>query len=414
MMASETVPEWQDGDDSSLADDFTNLFDEPEAACSGGAITNKTSTEASCQSSTPSWSLQGTQAVKPCDATMDSINTPQCPSSSNSAPGQGFVNVYLIVDPVTQQVYCPKQLLVYNSGEKTQAAMFGPTSLSSFPKDTIQSLANQVTRQRVEQVIVPGTNSRSFANNFIPIKQLITYNSGEKTQTAMFGPTSLNSLPNDTIRNIVNQVTKQPAEQVIAPDTNSRSIANRFIPIAPPSPTTTTQVMSYPDSVSSWIVSSSKTVESEGQSDMPPVIQAPLRSLSAYNFFFRDERDHIVHGGPMELNPAKQHHLLQEHWCRDRTKKRPHRKTHGKIDFTSLSKLISKRWKELPEDSRAFYRQVASLDWERYQAELSEQKISNAAPNATPNEAPSGSSDFIAIPHKPQDIHTLCSAGLTT
>jgi hypothetical protein len=322
---SSFVPsEWQDDDDFQLQlqpEDFANLFDdEPVAALSGGAIANKTFTEASCQSSTPRF-FQDSQAVKPCDAIMDSINTPQCPSSSNSAPGQGFVNVYLIVDPVTQQVYCPKQLLVYNSGEKTQTAMFGPTFLNSFPKDTIESLANQVAQQSTTQLVAPDTNSSSFVNP---------------------------------------------------------------IPTEPPSPTTVTQVMSYPDNISSLIGTSSKTVESEGQSDMPPATLAPLRALSPYNFFFRDERDRIVHGGPMELTPAKQHRLLQEHWGRDRTMRRRHRKTHGKIDFTSLSKLISKRWKELPEDRRAFYRQVAFLDWERYRAELREQKTSNTTPIVAP------------------------------
>jgi hypothetical protein len=132
--------------------------------------------------------------------------------------------------------------------------------------------------------------------------------------------------------------------------------------------------------------SSSETVESEGQSYMPPVMQAPLRSLSAYNFFFRDERNRILHGGPMALNPAKQHHLLQEQKHRES-------KTHGKIDFTYLSKLISKRWKELPEDRRAFYRRAAFMDWERYQTELGQQKTSNT----TPNVAPTGSNNFIAI-----------------
>lgn len=106
----------------------------------------------------------------------------------------------------------------------------------------------------------------------------------------------------------------------------------------------------------------------------------PLRALSAYNFFFRDERDCILHGTPREWNTRKQEELLRDHWARDRTKKRRHRKTHGKIDFTTLSKLISSRWKELPEERKDFYKQVAARDWERYQQELAMYKSTTTSP----------------------------------
>jgi HMG (high mobility group) box len=78
----------------------------------------------------------------------------------------------------------------------------------------------------------------------------------------------------------------------------------------------------------------------------------------------------------------KQQVLLAAHWNQDRTKKRRHRKSHGKIDFTSLSRLISSRWKELPDCRKDFYRQVAAQDWERFQRELEEYKKPAAAANA--------------------------------
>jgi HMG (high mobility group) box len=59
-------------------------------------------------------------------------------------------------------------------------------------------------------------------------------------------------------------------------------------------------------------------------------------------------------------------------WFRDRTKKRRHRKTHGKIAFTDLSRMVSKRWKELPEDKKAFYKHTAAKDLERYRQEIHE------------------------------------------
>lgn len=333
MMANATLPSiipsnWQDEDDDFQlqADDFDTLFDGPEGETSAEVETNKKSTEPSCQNST-SWSFQDTQGPKSSGSETNMVfaDARQL-SSSTSASGQGFVNVYLIVDPATQQVFCPKQLLVYNSGAEIQTAMFGPTILNSFPKGTIQNLANHV-------------NQKS-------------------------------------------------AERVIAPTIYSSASVSR-VPLAPSSPTPVTQVVSYPGSA----FSSNSTVVSVNSSDGQGYVLAPLRALSAYNFFFRDERDRILNGGPMDLTPAKQHRLLREHCCQDRTKKRRHRKTHGKIDFATLSKLISKRWKELEEDEKAFYSQVASLDWERYQKALSEQRNSNIAVTV----APTGSNNYIAI-----------------
>jgi len=104
----------------------------------------------------------------------------------------------------------------------------------------------------------------------------------------------------------------------------------------------------------------------------------PLHALSAYNYFFRDERDRIINGMDYEWTKTKQDKLLREHWTRDRSKKRIHCKTHGKINFTTLSKLVSARWKELPEENKNFYKEIASRDWARYLCELAEYRATVA------------------------------------
>ena len=88
-----------------------------------------------------------------------------------------------------------------------------------------------------------------------------------------------------------------------------------------------------------------------------------------------DERERILTGKENDddvYDSAKKQRLLLQHLAKDRSKRRPHRKTHGKINFTTLSKLIGQRWKQLPDERKNFYREVAAIDLERYQRELRE------------------------------------------
>ena len=97
-----------------------------------------------------------------------------------------------------------------------------------------------------------------------------------------------------------------------------------------------------------------------------------LKPLSAYNYFFTDERERLVNETDGEdqcgarYSEERKLWLLSHHWSKDRTKRRRHRKTHGKIEFTELSRLIGQRWRDLPESEKDFYRSVAKADMERY------------------------------------------------
>jgi hypothetical protein len=124
-----------------------------------------------------------------------------------------------------------------------------------------------------------------------------------------------------------------------------------------------------------------------GGAPVPSKDNAPtniLKPLSAYNYFFTEERERLLDGEKSfanETNEARKMRLLSMHWSKDRNKRRPHRKTHGKISFTTLSKHIGQKWRELSESEKSFYKNVAKADMARYKEELAkrDREIANEA-----------------------------------
>jgi HMG (high mobility group) box len=107
-------------------------------------------------------------------------------------------------------------------------------------------------------------------------------------------------------------------------------------------------------------------------SDAAPDSTKPLKALSAYNFFFRYTRERLLSGNDNEddiFSTNMQELLLNSHWYQDRSQKRRHRKSHGKIDFATLSRMVSHRWKNLPEDRKNFFKEIACKDMQRYRKE---------------------------------------------
>ena len=83
----------------------------------------------------------------------------------------------------------------------------------------------------------------------------------------------------------------------------------------------------------------------------------PNRPLSAYNLYFRKERA-IMLGDAAEKTDQEE------------GKKRVHRKTHGKIGFAEMARIIGAKWKSLPDEDKVEFVKVAAVEKERYAKDL--------------------------------------------
>jgi hypothetical protein len=99
----------------------------------------------------------------------------------------------------------------------------------------------------------------------------------------------------------------------------------------------------------------------------------PKRPLSAYNIFFRKERQ-VLLGEDLAL----------EFEITDQTR-RKHRKTHGKIGFAEMAKLVGQRWKKLDTTTKQGFEEQANHEKERYVEHL---KVWKKAQQEDPTEEP--------------------------
>ena len=95
---------------------------------------------------------------------------------------------------------------------------------------------------------------------------------------------------------------------------------------------------------------------------------SPRRPLSAYNFFFKDERKRILQAIPVKESETSEEDRIRDSITWPGKKKAPH----GKIGFESLAKTIGARWKKLDKKSMKYYKALATKDLHRYAAEMVE------------------------------------------
>lgn len=122
-------------------------------------------------------------------------------------------------------------------------------------------------------------------------------------------------------------------------------------------------------------------------------VKKPMRPLTAYHIYFQIEREYIIQtesGPDVSIDENKSYvydvprryrsiKLLPDWYAGPGKKqqKRRHRKSHGKIGFLELSRVISKRWATLgssdPETKR-YVSQIAARELEEYKMEMQQYK----------------------------------------
>jgi len=253
----------------------------------------------------------------------------------------GYVNLYMVLDPLTGQMTCPNQVLRFNNGGTVKTAIVGP----SLCLDGLNEGQNFPHHHHQQQQHLSPLSLPMFINT---TTQHDEKSNIKDTSNAYVSPSE----------------TTAQGEAFLHKLFASASTANSISPTFFKSTVTDNHPPKSPKL-------------SEKKSD-----EITFRPLSAYNFFFQMERDKILnenstpHGNDDYSEFMKQR-ILESHWNRDRTKKRRHRKSHGRISFIELSKQISARWKRLPEQYKQFYRDISVLDHTRFKRELARMSSSS-------------------------------------
>jgi len=95
----------------------------------------------------------------------------------------------------------------------------------------------------------------------------------------------------------------------------------------------------------------------------------PKRPLSAYNFFFKEEREKIIKVVLAE-DPSKVKQDPEDDGFLDAETISRLKKEGGKVSFEEMGKIIGQRWKNIDPDRLSKYSELAAEDTERYKTEM--------------------------------------------
>ena len=101
----------------------------------------------------------------------------------------------------------------------------------------------------------------------------------------------------------------------------------------------------------------------------------PRRPLSAYNFFFKDSRERLLKLSTVRPEGKPRH-------------------SHGKIGFAELARTIASSWKNISEEEKAYYEELAKKDKLQYKRLMAQWKAKNELGLE------------LALPQVPKDINT--------
>ena len=153
---------------------------------------------------------------------------------------------------------------------------------------------------------------------------------------------------------------------------------------------------------------SQQPIAAESASNFPnPSPMKPLRPLTAYHIFFQIEREYIIQTTPgadadssihdhkfyLQDVPRRYRSIkLAEDWYAGPGKraKRKHRKSHGKIGFLELSRVVSQRWSNLSNvdpETKMFVTRIAKRELDQYKREMNEYETLVKSTNGKVNDA---------------------------
>lgn len=305
----------------------------------------------------------------PCLAAAPSNETSVIASTNTSVQQttDGLVPAYVVVDPShPESFYLPMQLLTYQAADGPHSLVWGPVvlpiqllrnqqnlplqssssqlratqasrnleQLSQSMRDRSNERANRIQKQASKSSRQPLTLTSSFEPICCQKESFIDSTSSSKKSSlsseskySFFHCHEEDGL-GETSMPVVGVSLLSSAERA----TGFSSSAQGHMPAKTTKPTAPIAAKKSAQKKPSFSQSKSRIG--------PNPIQKPL---TAYNYFFRDERDNIVNwkgeglAPPVQdWTPERQRAMLEEHWYLDPVKgKRRHRKTHGKLGFTA-------------------------------------------------------------------------------